>query len=703
MIELFVEGSPADVNESFSSLLTYSIDDINDFSAKNTTFSKTIILPGTKRNNALFGNLFEVSAGNDYDPTVPNRGINFNAAISASTYIFCDNIQVFKGVLRMMEVVIDNGLIEYEIAVFGELGGFTASLGAKKITGNDNPLFDLDFSAYNDVYSVANIVASWDNLTGSGLYYPLINYGNATTDNHSWKYHTFRPALFVKEYWDKIFEMSGYTYDCALINTARFKSLIIPHGKKATQQLTNPFFSRTAILNNTNPYDDTPLYLVGEDNLEDDYTFNGPTTASGFTNTGENITYTATTPLEINISFNVRGTKTRFGGSNQTTFYFDIMKNNDVLETKSFTYSIRGEYPFSVSFNLYGVSVVQNDEIHIRVRKTSGSNTALKKVTSEINITSYTQAVTDIQLGDTLKVNNNLAQNILQKDFISSIVKLFNLYIFEDPLNDKVLKIKPFVDFYADATSEDWSLKLDRSQPIRIKPMSELNARYYEFKFKSDTDFYNEQYQKRYNQTYGSLIYDSEYEFAKETEKIEVIFSGTPLVGFQGEDKVYSTIYKKSGSGVNEIEESIDTNIRILQAKKITGVTSWDILSDAGAVLGSYTVYGYAGHFDDPDAPANDIQFGVPKELYFDLVTGGININQFNLYWGSYMAEITDKDSKLLTGTFKLNYKDIYNLDFSKFIYIDGNLFRLNKIIDFNATHEDTCKAELLKISNRAY
>jgi hypothetical protein len=97
------------------------------------------------------------------------------------------------------------------------------------------------------------------------------------------------------------------------------------------------------------------------------------------------------------------------------------------------------------------------------------------------------------------------------------------------------------------------------------------------------------------------------------------------------------------------------------------------------------------------------LNFGVPKELFFTLVSGALNVNQFNVYWSSYMAEITDKDSKLLTATVKLKFSDIYNLDFSKLKWIDGSLFRLNKVIDFNATQEDTCKVELLKIINRIY
>ena len=229
--------------------------------------------------------------------------------------------------------------------------------------------------------------------------------------------------------------------------------------------------------------------------------------------------------------------------------------------------------------------------------------------------------------------------------------------------------------------------------------MSELNARYYNFKFKSDVDYYNELYRKRYGEGYGDYLFDSEFAFSGEVSDIELVFSGTPLVGYAGVDKIVSTYYKLN----NAIEDALDVNIRILLAKKITGVGSWAIKDGVSTLQAGLTTYGYAGHYDDPDAPANDIQFGVPKELFFTLVSGGINVTQFNVYWSTYMAEITDKDSKLLRATFKLTNSDIYNLDFGKFIYIDGSYFRLNKIIDWNASEPDLCQCELLKVIYPVY
>ncbi len=49
-----------------------------------------------------------------------------------------------------------------------------------------------------------------------GYYYPLIDYGQVHTNKKHWSYKAFRPALFVREYLDKIITGTGYTYDSFL-------------------------------------------------------------------------------------------------------------------------------------------------------------------------------------------------------------------------------------------------------------------------------------------------------------------------------------------------------------------------------------------------------------------------------------------------------------------------------------------------------
>jgi hypothetical protein len=243
----------------------------------------------------------------------------------------------------------------------------------------------------------------------------------------------------------------------------------------------------------------------------------------------------------------------------------------------------------------------------------------------------------------------------------------------------------------------DWTYKIAQDKAWQIKPMGMLNGRYFEYKFKEDNDFYNEGYKKKYNQSYGDRLEDTGFQFAKDKQTIEIGFSPTVLVKYEGVDKVVPAIYKKSG----DTEDRMDSNIRILLAKKITGVTAWDILdgSNPTPLENDLTVYGYAGHFDDPADPTVDINFGAASEIYFSPNSYTSN-NLFNVYWSGYIGEIADKDSKLLTCYVYLNELDLANLDFSKPVFIDGVLWRINKVIDYDATNNELTKVELLKVIN---
>ncbi|WP_322518618.1 hypothetical protein [Chitinophaga sancti] len=75
---------------------------------------------------------------------------------------------------------------------------------------------------------------------GSGYVYPFIDYGEKYTNNElnvdysNIKLQNFRPAIWVKEYFDRIFKFAGYTYEIKgsadFIN--RFNSLLIPNSQE---------------------------------------------------------------------------------------------------------------------------------------------------------------------------------------------------------------------------------------------------------------------------------------------------------------------------------------------------------------------------------------------------------------------------------------------------------------------------------------
>lgn len=680
--EIFIENYRADISADISSLMTFAIDDVKDFASRQTAFSKTIVLPGTTNNNALFGNIFDVGSSNVHDGALPNVAYNFNASKSAKCLIFQNNIQSFKGGLRLLEIINYRGGIEYEVAVFGELSQLNVALSSALLE-------NLDFSAYDETWDEANIVASWDNPGGSGLYYPMIDYGGYSTAKHDWDFRTFKPALYVKEYIDKMFEAANYRYTSSLFDTTRFKKLVIPHNQKVLQSRVSDVLIARETADHT--VIDTAMGITSSTLPWDTYTGGGFTYAAGV------FTYTGTT-INATITLRIDGTRV---ATTPGTFTISIKVNGVIVTSTTLNSS-----PFTTVYGwtpTASTSLSAGDTVEIFYQYNGvGTGMLIKAGLPNTNmvISSDIPTLQPVSYGGNITINDAIPKNIRQVDFLQSIVELFNLYVYESQFDDRHILIKPFVDFYStdSGNAVNWTYKLNRDQAVRIKPMSELNSKIYKFKYKDDTDFYNDLYRKRYNEGYGSYIFDSQFEFTSQESSLELIFAGTPIVGYSGEDKIYSTIFKKSGT----TEEQIDSVIRILQTKKVTGVTSWDIL-DGASVLDSVTDYGYAGHFDDPDNPSNDLNFGVLQELFFVLVTGDLTVTQFNVYWSSYMAEITDKDSKLIVGRFYLTPKDIFSLDFSKYVYLDGNIFRLNKITDYNLTIPNDCEVQLLKVINTLY
>lgn len=889
--EIFVEGQHLDVTADISSLLTFAIDDIKDFATRQTTFSKTVVLPGTANNNRIFGSIFDTGISNNYDPAQSNTGFNFNPSVSAKCIIFQDLLQTFKGTLRLIEIDIDLHRFEYQVALNGNLTGLNVALSSALLE-------DLDFSAYDQLYTVANIVASWNNPGGSGVYYPHIDYGTFSIDKHNWEYQTFKPALYVKEYIDKMFAATGnssvaviagklagdaaasaalaggatpiaakaaydaayaaaftaalpaaaagvFRYQCDLFNTPRFKNLIVPHNQKALQAL-NSLLLTCAV---TGPK--TVLTSAGTATtlLNWDTAVGSIFTITGPTSTFQ---YNGTTALAT-ITFNMGGHR----HSLLSNFILEVLVNGTPLAAVTFILNCNHS-----SFNIpwvwhptFNLAINAGDIIQFRFTADSAATDTdyiLEMDSATLTINTSSNVLTPVLLNDRVQMNTAIPKNVRQIDFLLSIVQLFNLYVYEDQFDDRLIHITPFINFYdqpdpqkftsvqceasasavqtqsissgspgnfgydtllgtdftltdagptgfkrltytgagarninIDIKSDgffsasvsvsgsielyhvrggvttmldhyplsssvfpyaynahffhnnftiqpgdyfyvqvndinsgtftqnnaifkiftnvsaiiDWTYKLDRNEIIKVKPMSELNSRLYNFTYKDDGDYYNDLYKKRYNQGYGSFIFDSLFEFATQTNTITLIFASTPLVGYGGEDKVYPTIFKRSGV----TEETIDSVIRVMQAKKLS-CSSWNILAaDGVTVLASENAYGYAGHLDDPNNPDNDLNFGALNELFFILAIGDLSKTQFNIYWSAYMAEITNKDSKLLTAKFYLRPIDIFNLDFSRYITVDGTLFRLNKIVDYNASMPGVCEIQLLKVINTSY
>ena len=308
---------------------------------------------------------------------------------------------------------------------------------------------------------------------------------------------------------------------------------------------------------------------------------------------------------------------------------------------------------------------------------------------------------TEIGIGDTIETKLVVPKEIKQSDLLSSVIKRFNLYIDNDPIDENNLIIETRDDFLTD-DRENLEHKVDRSKDFKIMPLGALDAGRFIFKDQLDKDNLNDTYNKVNDEVYGQLTLDVENDFLDKDKTITTIFAPTPLQTIEGDnDRVLSSI------------QFVDKDNKPAKATAKIRLLYWGGLLDTQkrwslglSLFGgtSYTQYPYAGHLDNPYNPTFDLNWFVPKQLYYDFSYGNkftlnySNNNVYNIYWKKHIEEITDKNSKILECNLSLRPYDYNELSFRKSYYIDGSYWRLLKVTDFDAIAEQTTKCMFLKV-----
>jgi hypothetical protein len=312
------------------------------------------------------------------------------------------------------------------------------------------------------------------------------------------------------------------------------------------------------------------------------------------------------------------------------------------------------------------------------------------------------QPITDeLFEGDLVTLSDHLP-DVEMKGFLTSIFKMFNLYVEADPNNESNLLIETRDDFYKAGGTKDWTYKLARDRDIALEPLGVLTDREYIYTYKEDGDYYNQRYQNNRGHAYGRQRIEVDNDFVQSTKEVSVIFSPTPLVNDNPSNRIIPKIYD---ADIEDGYKPTDTNIRIMYyGGLIPSNPSWKHRQKYPFWWEfDRTEYPYAGHWDNPLTPTLDINFGLILEMYYQTngYTGQlqvINAGLYNVYHRNYINEITDKDSKVMTAMFYLEPTDINTLDFRDQIVIDNAYWRLNKVMNYNPFKEGLTKVELIKI-----
>lgn len=298
--------------------------------------------------------------------------------------------------------------------------------------------------------------------------------------------------------------------------------------------------------------------------------------------------------------------------------------------------------------------------------------------------------------GQTVYVNNTIPDKVKQKDFVLSLIRMFNLYFEQDPDNTNKFKIEPRIDYYNN-TVQDWTQKLDYNSDLVKIPMGALDVKAFEFKYKEDKDYFNQTYSDRYKEVYGERNIEVVNDFVKGTKTIELIFSPTPSVGNEASNRIIPRIVKIDDYGQVSNHEG---NIRILYYDGLKSSNQlWNIVDNGGST--AFDEYPYMGMVDDPYNPIYDIGFGVPAELYWQPIFDSItytNNNLFNKYWREFILEIINPSSAIVRGKFRLTPLDVFKLDFRSLYYFDNCFFRLNRVIDYNPIANELTECEFIKV-----
>ena len=676
--QIVIENNTLELSQELDAALTFAIDDVAMFAARNTSFSKTIVVPGRAQNNFIFGHIFDVSVFNDYSSSLKNVGYNFNAAKSAQCIIYQDNIQVIKGVIRVLEITIKDGNIDYECAVFGELGGLISNIG-------DKLLEVMDFSADDHAFNASAVTGSWA-ATGLNYYYPVIDYGY-TWDGLNYDVADLRPAIYAKALLDKMFTNAGYTYSSSFLNSDAFKKLIIPANADSNYIEITDLLNRRYIPG-------APISITADNYTP---TYNTSIGTQYATEAAGTATYARAQTINVLVYGNARIQATN---ASPTTISITLTLFKNGADTGVFqTVAIPASGSVDTILEVQSlVSLSTSNTLSLRVTFTDFPGlTGVFQIASQLKAGSSGFLKVNMLYGDNVVMNGQIPKGVKQIDFLTSLIKMFNLFISEDKDIDKQLNIVPQKDFYDLAGNyDDWTDKLDYLQVVKVKPLGELNSRSYEFRYKDDADYYNELYKKKYGVSYGSRTYDTGLEFANDKATNEVIFSPTVMVSVSGNNVIAPAIFKVN----NNIKEKIGSNIRILYAQPSPVTNAINLKNGATTVISGYGTYGYAGHLNDPAAATLDLNWGAPNEVFFTTPGGYPTRGLFNEYWSGYIAEITFKDSKILKAFFNLTSIDIQQLDFSKLKWIGGQLWRLNKVVDYNTLGKEMTECELTNVIN---
>lgn len=297
-----------------------------------------------------------------------------------------------------------------------------------------------------------------------------------------------------------------------------------------------------------------------------------------------------------------------------------------------------------------------------------------------------------------INASTSLPKNVKQTDFLNTVFKTFNLYIEPSKELNNTFNIEPRDVYYSQVEKiNDWSNKVDIDQPIISSILSNQQKKINNFTYKPDKDYWNTSYTNNTQRTYGDYIYKLDNYYLEGENKIELIFSPTPLREFlptSTTGRLFAPQIVQVGSN-GSISPYNGCNIRLLTRNKVNPTSNFNF---SGV---TYPFYPYVGHTDNPLTPTYDINFAPVSEIYISNYTITPN-NLYNTFWNNTMDALSNPQAKLLSVYIYLTPTDIQSFRFNDLIYLEAlgggtNYWRVNKIVSYDPLKDAPTLVELVE------
>ena len=757
--KLVVNGIEMDLKSGLSFGLNYSIDDVKKVEKKNSNYSKTLTLVGSRVVNKFMGGLFDVNA--DFTFFNPNNKTDAKIIVNSST--------VIEGALQLKAIDIIGDTVEYKCTIVSKSIDFMSEI-------KDKLLNEVDLSEYNHLFTGLNVTDTWNNT--EGICYPLFYKGS-----NDYNLTDFKPAIFYKTYLNKIAEAVGYSFGGSLMDHTTeegiaFAKEIIPFSG-AMPLLPESEFTRRKF--RASPVVDTVFdtgTLRGIDQGNMSYTlddsgylnvFTDDSTGANFDNGGvfntgtntytvdANGGYSMSTQVKVKMNFSTASIEAWQHSYRQQAGVAVNNWNDNNLETPyvvTFRYTkngvdmgnlstgiiyapsaaVDGDSTFNAA-NGYSVDVEKDFTLNVPNQNLSVSDEI--KVTYNIDVapslwrgtytTTYIAASTDItglarvdmdwtaevvasgtymyntpkssvlSLNDEVVMNTFIPSKLKQTDLINDLVKRLNIYVSVDPENERKIILDTRDAYYAKGGIVDWTNLRDEGSKETIKLLSELQNKEMLFTYKKGSDTTSELYFDATEQIYGEKKIAFDNDFAKGEKKIESIFASTVLIP----NRAVSQGVPSSVVSHWSVDPALNKGVTVMYfGGAIPTIEGRDFrvhFNDTGTFFWSRTEYPYAGHLDNPFTPTIDINFGNTSAAY-PFRENNTDANLYNRYWKNYVSQINE--GKLVTMKLNLNEVIIDSIrkGLNAKVWVKDSYYTINKVVDYDPINNGLTKVELLKI-----